>query len=255
VSREGKELNLTVPEGFGNALLKQRGAFVMPRMPYIADSTRAGSAAAKVGVQPGDRLIAINGMDVPFYDQFAKEIKKHKSEDVIVSVVRGKDTLNLAAKLSEKGEFGVYPRLMLNLDTTKYTFFQALPAGVSESVDKLVSYVQQLRLIFVSKEVKVTESVGGFMTIGNLFPEMWDWRVFWEMTAFLSIVLAFMNILPIPGLDGGHVLFLLYEIVTGRKPNEKFMEYAQIAGMLILLSLLLFANGLDLWRNLLKKFF
>ncbi len=116
-----------------------------------------------------------------------------------------------------------------------------------------MEYVQQLRLIFVSKEVKASESLGGFMSIGNLFPSEWDWQSFWTLTALLSIILAFMNILPIPALDGGHVLFLIYEIITGRKPSEKFMEYAQIVGMILLFGLLLYANGLDIWRAITGK--
>ncbi|HWV66321.1 RIP metalloprotease RseP [Chitinophaga sp.] len=255
VERDGKAINLPIPEGFTRQLLKQKAPFAMPRLPYIADSTLQGSAAAAVGVKSGDQLIAINGMAVPYYHEFAKEIRKHKNENVIVTIVRGNDTLNLAAKLNEKGTFGVYPRDPFEYKVKKYTFLESFPAGFHKSIDKLVKYVQQLRLIFVSKEVKVSESLGGFMTIAKLFPDAWDWQMFWEMTAFLSIILAFMNILPIPALDGGHVLFLLYEIVTGRKPSEKFLEYAQIAGMLILFSLLIFANGLDVWRNLLSGLF
>ncbi|PSL46719.1 regulator of sigma E protease [Chitinophaga niastensis] len=254
VERDGKQLNLPIPEGFIRQLLKQKAPFALPRFPYIADSTKPGTAAAKVGVQKGDQLIAVNGIALPYYNEFAKEIKKHKNEDVIVSVIRGKDTLNLAAKLNDKSEFGVYPKDPFEYKTKKYTFLQSIPAGFSKSINKLVSYVQQLRLIFVSKEVKVSESLGGFGSIANLFPESWNWMMFWEMTAFLSIILAFMNILPIPALDGGHVLFLLYEIITGRKPSEKFLEYAQIGGMVILFSLLLFANGLDIWRSI-SKFF
>ncbi|MEZ2442598.1 RIP metalloprotease RseP [Chitinophaga sp. RCC_12] len=255
VDRDGKTLDLPIPAGFTRQLLKQKAPFAMPRLPYIADSTLPGSAAAKVGVKSGDQLIAINGATYLYYHEFATEIRKHKNENVIVTLVRGKDTLNLAAKLSEKGTFGVYPRDPFEYKVKKYTFLESIPAGFHKSVDKLVKYVQQLRLIFVSKEVKVSESLGGFMSIAKLFPDAWDWQMFWEMTAFLSIILAFMNILPIPALDGGHVLFLLYEIITGRKPSEKFLEYAQIAGMLILFSLLLFANGLDVWRNLLSGLF
>lgn len=255
VERDGKAINLPIPAGFTRQLLKQKSPFAMPRLPYIADSTLPGSAAAAVGVKSGDRLIAINGQSVPYYHEFATEIRKHKSENVIVTVVRGNDTLNLAAKLNEKGTFGVYPRDPFEYKVKKYTLLESFPAGFHKSIDKLVKYVQQLRLIFVSKEVKVSESLGGFMTIAKLFPDAWDWQMFWEMTAFLSIILAFMNILPIPALDGGHVLFLLYEIVTGRKPSEKFLEYAQIAGMLILFGLLIFANGLDVWRNLLSGLF
>ena len=254
VDRDGQEVNIPIPEGFVRALLKQKVPFAMPRFPFVADSVLAGSAASKVNVQKGDQLVAINGLPVPFYNDFAKEIRKHKNESVIVSVLRGKDTINMSAQLSEKGEFGVYPKMPFTYATKHFTFLESFPAGFNKGIDKLVDYVRQFRLIFVSKEVKVTESVGGFGSIANLFPEVWDWVSFWQLTAFLSIILAFMNILPIPALDGGHVLFLLYEIITGRKPSEKFLEYAQIVGMVLLFSVLLFANGLDIWRSISKWF-
>jgi regulator of sigma E protease len=254
IERDGQRMDLPIPQGFINQLLKQKAPFAAPRFPFIADSVLAGSAAARVKVQRGDQLIAINGMPVPYYNNFAKEIRKHKNEDVVITILRGPDTLNLAARLSEKGEFGVFPKNPFTYNTKYYTFLESFPAGFEKGIDKLVDYVRQLRLIFVSKEVKMSESLGGFGSIANLFPEAWDWVSFWQLTAFLSIILAFMNILPIPALDGGHVLFLLYEIITGRKPSEKFLEYAQIVGMVILFGLLLFANGLDIWRSI-SKFF
>jgi regulator of sigma E protease len=138
---------------------------------------------------------------------------------------------------------------LFDFKVKKYTFFASIPAGFHKATSTLSNYIQQLKLIFVSKEVKASESLGGFISIGNLFPAYWDWYSFWTMTALLSIILAFMNILPIPALDGGHTLFLLYEMVTRRKPSDKFLEYAQIAGMIIIFALLFYANGLDLWRH------
>jgi regulator of sigma E protease len=254
VTRDGQEVSIPVPEGFIRALLKQKAPFAMPRFPFVADSVQPGSPAAEVKVQKGDQLIAINGIPVPFFGDFAKEIRKHKKEDVFITVLRGNDTMNVSTTLTEKGEFGVYPKVPFNYSTKHFTFLESFPAGYQKGVDKLVDYIRQFRLIFASKEVKVTESLGGFGSIANLFPEAWDWVSFWQLTAFLSIILAFMNILPIPALDGGHVLFLLYEIITGRKPSEKFLEYAQIVGMVLLFSLLLFANGLDIWRSISKWF-
>ncbi|WP_160718076.1 RIP metalloprotease RseP [Chitinophaga solisilvae] len=259
VDRNGEMVNLNIPQGFVNRLIKQKEPFAYVRFPYYADKFEKGSVAEKSGkFQPGDQIISLNNKPAAYFTDFAKEIRGHKNQDITVGVIRNGDTLNIPVKLTETGKLGIYyqdPEKFFDYKVKTYTFLQAIPAGFTKSIDKLVSYVQQLRLIFVSKEVKVSESLGGFMSIGNLFPESWDWMMFWEMTAFLSIILAFMNILPIPALDGGHVLFLLYEIVTGRKPSEKFLEYAQIVGMVILFGLLLFANGLDFWRNIISKWF
>jgi regulator of sigma E protease len=136
---------------------------------------------------------------------------------------------------------------IFELKTIKYGFFQSFPAGITKGFKTIADYLKQFRLLF-SKHSKAYESLGGFITIGNIFPEVWHWQSFWNLTAFLSIILAVMNILPIPALDGGHVMFLLYEVITGRKPSDKFLEYAQIAGMVLLLSLLILANGNDILR-------
>ncbi|MBO9733202.1 MAG: RIP metalloprotease RseP [Chitinophaga sp.] len=256
VTRDGKEVDVPVPAGFIRALLKQKAPFAAPRFPFVADSLLPGGPAskAKAQIQRGDQLIAMNGVATPFYSDFVKELRKHKNENVLITVLRGNDTVNLAATLTAKGELGVFAKIPFNYSTKHFTFLESFPAGYQKGVDKLVDYIRQFRLIFVSKEVKVSESLGGFGSIANLFPPAWDWVSFWQLTAFLSIILAFMNILPIPALDGGHVLFLLYEIITGRKPSEKFLEYAQIVGMVLLFSLLLFANGLDIWRSVSKWF-
>jgi regulator of sigma E protease len=157
------------------------------------------------------------------------------------------DTLMLTVPVSEQGLIGVYtnPAKFFEFKEKNYSFFQAIPAGFTRTYDGIVNYLKQLRLLF-SPEVKAYESVGGFITIGSIFPATWDWQAFWRLTAFLSIMLAILNLLPIPALDGGHVMFLFYEIITGRKPSDKFMEYAQVAGMIILLALLVFANGNDI---------
>jgi regulator of sigma E protease len=134
---------------------------------------------------------------------------------------------------------------IFELKTIKYGFFQSIPAGIEKGFKSIGDYLKQFKLIF-SRHTKAYESLGGFITIGSLFPGVWDWHSFWELTAFLSIILAVMNILPIPGLDGGHVMFLLFEVITGKKPSDKFLEYAQITGMIILFALLIFANGNDI---------
>jgi regulator of sigma E protease len=259
VDRDGQQLNIAIPPGFIRQMIKQKTPFAIPRIPYFAESFEKGSVGEKAGIRPGDKLISLNGVPTPYFSDFRKEMKGRKNQQVQVGLVRGEDTMQLNVKLKEDGLLGVYfdrdMTKFFSLNTKKYSFFEAIPAGFNKCINTLVKYVQQLRLIFVSKEVKASESLGGFLSIGNLFPGEWDWMAFWEMTALLSIILAFMNILPIPALDGGHVLFLLYEIVTGRKPSEKFLEYAQIVGMVILFGLLLYANGLDLWRNIFSKWF
>ena len=254
VERDGQTLSLAVPDGFIRNLIKRKAPFVGARRPFIIDTILPNSAALKTDLKKGDTLFSVNGQLTRFMGEFTTELRKHKNEQVDLGVLRGKDTLHISATLSNEGMLGIAGKEPLELYTQHYSFFESLPAGFHKGVEKLKDYVRQLRLIFVSKEVKTTESVGGFASIAQLFPASWDWVSFWNLTAFLSIILAFMNILPIPALDGGHVLFLLYEIVTGRKPSEKFLEYAQVVGMVILFGLLLFANGLDIWRWV-QKFF
>lgn len=259
VDRNGQQMSIAIPQGFIRQMIKQKSPFAIPRVPYIVSDFEKESPGQKAGLKKGDKIISLNGEPTEYFSDFRKEMKGRANQQIQVGAVRGKDTLNINVKVPQNGLMGVYfdrdMTKFFSLNTKKYTFFEAIPAGFNKCINTLVKYVQQLRLIFVSKEVKASESLGGFLSIGNLFPGEWDWMSFWEMTALLSIILAFMNILPIPALDGGHVLFLLYEIVTGRKPSEKFLEYAQIVGMVILFGLLLYANGLDLWRNIFSKWF
>ncbi|ASZ11705.1 RIP metalloprotease RseP [Chitinophaga pendula] len=259
VDRDGQEVSIAIPPGFVRQLIKQKGGFAMPRFPFYAKGFPKDSPGEKAGIKKGDRLISINGAPTLYFSDFAKRLKNYKNQEITVGVIRGKDTLQIPAKVPGDGLLKIYfeddMKQFFTLNTQQYTFFEAIPAGFKKCINTLVKYVQQLRLIFVSPEVKASESLGGFLSIGNLFPGEWDWMAFWEMTALLSIILAFMNILPIPALDGGHVLFLLYEMVTGRKPSEKFLEYAQIVGMVLLFGLLLYANGLDIWRNIISKWF
>ncbi|SDG01587.1 RIP metalloprotease RseP [Chitinophaga filiformis] len=255
VSRDGKPLDIKIPSGFIREMIKKKGTLMEVRVPFTVDSVLPKSAAEKAGIRKGDKTLTVNGQPGYYFHEFKKALQAYKNKTVPVQVLRNGDTLQLFAHVPETGMLGMAPASPdkdFKLATREYTFFEAIPAGFSKCISTLVKYVQQLRLIFVSKEVKANESLGGFISIGNLFPAHWDWIAFWEMTALLSIILAFMNILPIPALDGGHVLFLLYEIITGRKPSEKFLEYAQIVGMVILFGLLIYANGLDIWRSLFK---
>ncbi len=202
-------------------------------------------------------MVELNGTEIKYYDEFTSVVDTVAPGTVNLKVVRGRDTLMIAAQLSNAKKLEIIPLIpsveeleklgVLEMETSEYTILQAIPAGFSLAGERLSFYVRQFKLIFDFK-TGAYKGLGGFGTIGGLFPRVWDWQYFWEITAFLSLILAFMNVLPIPALDGGHVAFLLYEIVTRRKPSDKFMEYAQIAGMVIILGLLVYANGNDLFR-------
>ena len=250
VERNGREMEIILPENTIAELIKSELP-ILPRMPfYIEGFTDKDSAAYYSGVREGDRVIAINDIPTNFFDEFKNEIKAFKNQIVTLSLIRNEtDTVQVNTNVFENGTIGV----RANLDLTRYfqleektfTLAQSIPAGISKGYSMVRSYLKQLKLLF-KPETKAYEEIGGFIKIGSIFPGTWDWQAFWNLTAFLSIILAIMNILPIPALDGGHVTFLLYEIVSGRKPGEKFLEYAQIAGMILLLSLLIYANGNDI---------
>jgi regulator of sigma E protease len=248
VIRDGKPENIIIPEGTIGKLIKHKSAdFISPRRPFeIVDFTKK-SPAKKAGLKVNDKIIGINGNWFNYFDEFHSEILKHKNETVTIAVLRNnKDTVSIPIKVPEDAFLGIASKGInyFQLNKREYTILQAIPAGAVKAYKTFGNYFKQLKLIF-SPQTKAYESLGGFISIGKIFPAEWDWMAFWNLTAFLSIVLAIMNLIPIPALDGGHVLFLLYEIITRRKPSEKFMEYAQYAGMIILLGLLLLANGND----------
>ena len=201
-------------------------------------------------MQIEDQIIAINGKEMTYNTEILKEVAKYPNETIVVDVLREQDTIALNIALREESRMGVYALGAVNYfdySEKSYSFFEAIPRGCTLAYIEIGNYFKQLKLIF-SKEVKAYESVGGFITIGSIFPPVWDWEAFWRLTALLSIMLAILNVLPIPALDGGHTMFLLYEIISGRKPNDKFMEYAQMVGMIILFGLLIFANGNDILK-------
>jgi regulator of sigma E protease len=212
-------------------------------------------AAKDAGILVHDKIISISGEPTNYWDEFVRSVKSHKGDTVKAVVVRGNDTLLFNLPVSAEGFVGIHrdsdPTKYFKFKEKNYNLLQAIPAGFVKTYDGIGNYLKQLKLLF-SPEVKAYESVGGFITIGSIFPPTWDWPAFWRLTAFLSIMLAILNLLPIPALDGGHVMFLAYEIISGRKPSDKFMEYAQIAGMVLLFGLLIFANGNDIIK-LFKK--
>lgn len=249
IIRDGSKTILNLPEGSLNKLINHRSPIFTVRIPFVADRFSKESLAEKTGVKIGDTILGINGNNIIYFNDFRDEIQKHKNENVVITVIRTVDTIDIPMKLGEDGLIGVFPKGNLNdffeVSKKKYTLGEAIPAGFTRTLSGIDNYLKQLKLLF-SPEVKAYEGVGGFITIGSIFPKQWHWESFWKLTAFLSIMLAILNILPIPALDGGHVLFLLYEIIARRKPSDKFLEYAQVVGMVILFSLLILANGNDI---------
>ena len=253
VKRGDSIINIDIPNDFSKVLLAKEVKMVATyQIPTVVDSVLAGSNAEKGGLMKGDSIVSIDNLSIPYFHQFTSEAKKHSNLTIQLGVYRGGQLDTLSVLVSEAGTLGFAtkgPDRFLKIETREYGFFEALPAGISMGVDLLTNYIKQFKLVFSKEGVK---QLGGFGAIGNLFPKAWDWTIFWYNTAFLSLMLAFTNILPIPALDGGHVLFLLYEMVSGRKPGDKFMEYAQITGMIILFSLLIYANGNDIFKAFFK---
>lgn len=259
IEREGKVMNIAIPPEYIPGVLKGRGQ-IEPRRPFspfvISQFTR-DSPAKSVGMVPGDEIVSLDGNKFIYYDEFQKYLAGKGSIQTVLNIMREGKAMDIEVTPTSTGLLGVYDSRtfddIFDLKTIRYGFFQSFPAGISKGFKTIGDYLKQFKLIF-SRHTKAYESLGGFITIGSIFPGVWDWQAFWNLTAFLSIILAVMNILPIPALDGGHVIFLLYEVVTGRKPSDKFLENAQIVGMVILFSLLIFANGNDVLK-LVKKFF
>lgn len=247
VERNGERVTVVLPNDVTEKLVKHQSQFISYRIPFVIGDFVAGSAAKDAGMQKGDIIIMVNNINTPYYNIFTEEIKQFAGQEVDLSAVRDNDTLHFNVKLSKDAKLGVYALNTLELKTQEYTFAEAISQGFNKTGKELSDYWKQLKVVF-NPQNKAYESLGGFITIGSIFPDTFNWIQFWRLTAFLSIILAVMNILPIPALDGGHVLFLLYEIITRRKPSDKFMEIAQSAGLIILLGLLLLANGNDIIR-------
>lgn len=264
VIRDGVKQNIAIPQDLMQTMMANDDRFFASyRVPFVVDSVLVNSPAAQAGIQKGDNIIGVNGKPTPAYEDFLSEMQRIRE--------RAKETpdsqslRNLSLTYLRNGMLDSTHvvtdsafimgtrvtdrsvRAFLPVEKVTYGFFESFPAGVRLGVNTLKGYVSDMRHVFSKEGAK---QLGGFATIGSIFPAQWDWHKFWYMTAFLSIILAFMNILPIPALDGGHVLFLIYEIVARRKPSDKFMEYAQITGMVILFGLLIWANFNDVVRFL-----
>ena len=254
VLRDGKETVISIPEDMMQRCMRDAKGFADPyRMPMVVrDLPIKDAPAALAGMQSGDSVVAVNGTATPTFYDASEMLSRNKNQEVTIDFYRKGTLTSLTMRTDSLGKIGVAVMLPTDLYQTvtrKYGFFESFPAGIRLGVNTLKGYVSDMKYVFTKEGAS---SLGGFGTIGDLFPAAWDWRVFWERTAFLSIILAFMNILPIPALDGGHVMFLLYEVIARRKPSDKFLEYAQITGMFILFALLIYANGNDIFRYFFK---
>ena len=258
VLRNGEEKQILMPELSLLDVAQQSPMFVSVFQPNVVDSVIAGGGFAQAGIQKGDSLVAFNGTEIRSWNEFLEQMNRlqlnaklqEKTSDeftLVYSRAGVRDTVNVQTDTNFK--VNAYGGLLdYKVTDVSYGFFQSFPAGVMLGINTLKGYANDMKYVFTAEGAK---SLGGFGTIGSIFPKVWDWQRFWEMTAFLSIILALMNSLPIPALDGGHVLFLLYEIIARRKPSDKFMEYAQMVGMFLLLALLIWANFNDVVRFLL----
>jgi regulator of sigma E protease len=255
IERNGQRMELAIPTGFISQLSKNRlGGFTYVRYPMIVDSVLPSAKYIQGRLQKGDTLIALNNIPIHYSTDLIRDLSfdSLKNKNIPLVVLRnGTDTIRTVLAYDEKGDNGVRYKAMediLGSRQINYTLVQAIPAGVHKSVQTLTNYIRNLKLLFTSKEVKVQDNLGSVVSIANVFPPIWDWQSFWTLTAIFSILLAFMNVLPIPALDGGHALFTLVEMITGRKPSDKFIEYAQMVGMILLFALMAYALGLDIFR-------
>ena len=251
VRRGEKDTTIILPEGFISKYTRnQLRGFVYPRIPVIIKSDNDVSYVSG-DMQPGDVLVGVNGRRVQYFDEYLAAKENLANQNLSLNLLRGSDTVNAVVKTDDKTATKVVIKdftELLPTEKKEYSFLESIPAGYKFGIDRLQDYMTGIRLLFTSKEHKVKDNLGSLISIGKTFGGSWDWQRFWTMTALFSIILAFMNILPIPALDGGHALFTIYEMITGHKPSDKFMEYAQMVGMVLLLGLMLYAFGLDIWR-------
>jgi len=257
VDRNGEILNIEIPSGLIPKMLKGGGKIEArtPFSPYVISDFQKKSPGKVAGLLPGDELTGLDGNRFAWFDEFQKYLADNRTRSIVVNILRKGEQIEIPVTPTSEGFLGIassrtYEQIF-ELKTIRYGLLESIPAGITKGFKTIGDYLKQFKLIF-SRHTKAYESLGGFITIGSIFPGVWDWQSFWNLTALLSIILAVMNILPIPALDGGHVIFLLYEVVTGRKPSDKFLEYAQITGMVILFALLIFANGNDILRLIRK---
>lgn len=265
IERDGRTIEQAIPVDFINTLIDDtdKARFLAPRFPFIIGEVSPDSPNKDAGLEPEDEVVGIAGQEITYFDEAKEILEKNKGREITFDILRGEgvrkeipltvnDSAQIGVRLGGLSFEDMEERGLLRVETVKYSLAESVPAGIDKGVSTLTGYLKQLKKIF-NPDTGAYKGVGGFAAIGGLFPEAWNWQVFWGTTAFLSIMLAVLNLLPIPALDGGHVMFLLYEIVTGRTPSDKFLEYAQMIGFFLLLALVLFANGNDLYRWITDK--
>jgi regulator of sigma E protease len=262
VEREGVEKAINMPVNFiGNFLDSDKKGVITLRMPFVVGSL-TDTSANKAQLKPKDIFVSINGTSVKYFDQAAAILNANKGKKIPAVVLRNLKETPIMVQVNKEGKLGVGLGTLTEDNLEKlgyykisqenYSFFESIPIGIQKGKDQLVGYGKQLKMIF-NPNTGAYKGVGGFAAIYNVFPSSWSWEVFWNITALLSIMLGVMNLLPIPALDGGHVMFLLYEIISGRKPSDKFLENAQMVGFFLLITLLLFANGNDIYKAIVGK--
>ena len=252
VERDGQKMDIPITDESFPLLLKSKGIFGL-RYPFqltIGGFSKKSPGQA-AGLQKGDEVLSINGQRFTYFDEYQKFQANLKGQEVKVGILRKSQPMEIPVTIGEDGMIGVSNSAsfeeIFEFRTIRYGLISSIPAGISRGIETTGNYLKQFKLFFMPK-AKAYESLGGFITIGSIFSGTWDWHSFWNMTAFISIILAIMNLLPIPALDGGYVIFLLYEMITGRKPNEKFMEYAITVGLFLLLAIVLYANANDILK-------
>lgn len=248
IVRQGESRILDIPQSKINALrqISEFNNFIELRMPFVIDSV-INVRTQQAGLVKGDIIHSIDGTEEQNFFRYAQMMDLKKGQDVVLGIDRKGESLELTVTLDSLGKMGVIPCMLLPVKNESYTLLGSIPAGWDMTKRIIGNYLSQLKLIS-RPETKMYSKLGGFISIGKIFPSRWDWLTFWNMTAFLSIILAIMNLLPIPGLDGGHLLFTLYEMITGRKPSTSILVFAQYIGLFILLLLVLWANGSDIYR-------
>jgi len=256
IIRDDVHQNIDLPTALIGKLVERKKnspVLFLPRLPALADIIPDSNNAYKAGLKRFDQIATVDGISTPFYDEVKKALYAHRGQMVDITVDRKGAVDTLHVQVTPEGTIGFYRLLdfqsldsmkLIRIEKTEYGFFASFPAGVHLAGETLSSYIDQFKKI-LSPKTEAYKGVGGFKAMGSIFPSMWDWQSFWNITAFFSIALAFMNILPIPALDGGHVLFTVLEMITGRKPSQKLLEYAQIVGMVLLLGLMIYVNGND----------
>jgi regulator of sigma E protease len=260
IERNGQIIEKELPVDFISKLVdrgKDAGAIVSPRYPFFIGEIPEISHNLSAGLAKKDHIVGVNGKELKYYDEIVDYLADFKGQEVTLNIKRDDEWKDIPVQINEDGKIGVKAANLKLSDLDKlgyyelanvsYSFMEAIPAGFEKSYSTLVSYMKQLKKIF-NPETGAYKGLGGFISIGSIFPSEWSSQAFWNITAFLSIMLGFMNLLPIPALDGGHVMFTLWEMITRRKPSDKFMEYAQVTGFIVLIALLLFANGNDIFR-------